>query len=84
MTDTVGVPLVSTGPGGDFAALERATAELDPPFAVVDLAAFHANARDLRAPRGRRPDPAGVQVGALPGADRRRPWRCPGSRACSR
>ncbi len=47
MTDTVSVPLVSTGPGGDFAALERASAELDPPFAVVDLAAFHANAQDL-------------------------------------
>lgn len=27
--------------------LERATAHLDPPFAVVDLAAFDANARDL-------------------------------------
>src|SRR6516225_9982955 len=26
---------------------ERATAQLDPPFAVVDLAAFDANARDL-------------------------------------
>src|ERR1700744_956849 len=27
--------------------LEQATAHLDPPFAVVDLAAFDANARDL-------------------------------------
>ncbi|MGN9905953.1 amino acid deaminase/aldolase [Phytohabitans sp. LJ34] len=27
--------------------LDKATAELDPPFAVVDLAAFDANARDL-------------------------------------
>ena len=27
--------------------LERATAHLDPPFAVVDLAAFDANAHDL-------------------------------------
>ena len=31
--------------GGD--RLERATAHLDPPFAVVDLAAFDDNARDL-------------------------------------
>jgi D-serine deaminase-like pyridoxal phosphate-dependent protein len=29
------------------AALDRATAELDPPFAVVDLEAFDANAADL-------------------------------------
>jgi D-serine deaminase-like pyridoxal phosphate-dependent protein len=29
------------------AALDRATAELEPPFAVVDLAAFDANAADL-------------------------------------
>ncbi|WP_375501314.1 amino acid deaminase/aldolase [uncultured Jatrophihabitans sp.] len=31
----------------DFAALERATAELDPPFAVVDLNALRRNALDL-------------------------------------
>lgn len=47
VTDTATPRLVSTGAGGDFAALERATADLDAPFAVVDLAAFHANARDL-------------------------------------
>lgn len=31
----------------DQGQLDRATAHLDPPFAVVDLAAFDANARDL-------------------------------------
>jgi D-serine deaminase-like pyridoxal phosphate-dependent protein len=31
----------------DRAALDRATADLDPPFAVVDLDAFDANAADL-------------------------------------
>jgi D-serine deaminase-like pyridoxal phosphate-dependent protein len=30
-----------------FARFDRATADLDPPFAVVDLAAFDSNARDL-------------------------------------
>src|SRR5260221_6695222 len=29
------------------ARLDRATAHLDPPFAAVDLAGFHANAADL-------------------------------------
>ncbi len=37
--------LASPGSGQDL--YERATAQLDPPFAVVDLAAFDANARDL-------------------------------------
>ncbi|TDO46296.1 D-serine deaminase-like pyridoxal phosphate-dependent protein [Kribbella sp. VKM Ac-2527] len=32
---------------GDFDRYERLTAELDPPFAVVDLAAFRRNAADL-------------------------------------
>ncbi len=32
---------------GDFDRYERLTAELDPPFAVVDLAAFRRNATDL-------------------------------------
>lgn len=42
-----------SGPSGDrelygsAQPYERATARLDPPFAVVDLAAFDANARDL-------------------------------------
>ena len=31
----------------DLARLDRATADLDPPFAAVDLDAFRANARDL-------------------------------------
>ena len=30
-----------------YARYDRATADLDPPFAVVDLAAFDSNARDL-------------------------------------
>src|SRR5271156_5245320 len=30
-----------------YARFDRATADLDPPFAVVDLAAFDSNARDL-------------------------------------
>ncbi|WP_300614375.1 amino acid deaminase/aldolase [Trebonia sp.] len=34
-------------PGGGHDLHERATAHLDPPFAVVDLAAFDANAADL-------------------------------------
>ncbi|MGH2752078.1 MAG: amino acid deaminase/aldolase [Actinomycetota bacterium] len=34
-------------PTGDFERLERATQELDPPFAVVDLDAFWSNERDL-------------------------------------
>ena len=34
-------------PGSGQDLYERATAHLDPPFAVVDLAAFDANARDL-------------------------------------
>jgi D-serine deaminase-like pyridoxal phosphate-dependent protein len=35
--------------------LDAATAELDPPFAVVDLAAFRANAAELRARAAGRP-----------------------------
>ena len=38
---------------------------LDPPFAVVDLEAFDANAARLVAPRGGQADPGGDQVGAL-------------------
>ena len=34
-------------PGSGQDLYERTTAQLDPPFAVVDLAAFDANARDL-------------------------------------
>jgi D-serine deaminase-like pyridoxal phosphate-dependent protein len=41
-------------PADDLARLERATADLDPPFAVVDLDAFWTNARDmLRRAAGR-------------------------------
>jgi D-serine deaminase-like pyridoxal phosphate-dependent protein len=39
----------------DLARLERATAELDPPFAIVDLDAFRANARDMLRRAGGRP-----------------------------
>ncbi len=38
-----------------FASLERATATLDTPFAVVDLAAFARNARDMRRRAGTMP-----------------------------
>ena len=38
-----------------LARLDRATAELDPPFAAVDLDAFHANARDMLRRAGGRP-----------------------------
>ncbi len=42
------------GPADDLARLDRATAALDPPFAVVDLEAFRANAHDmLRRAAGR-------------------------------
>jgi D-serine deaminase-like pyridoxal phosphate-dependent protein len=41
-------------PTDDLARLERATVELDPPFAVVDLDAYWTNARDmLRRAAGR-------------------------------
>ncbi len=38
---------IMSRPVNDGDQLERATAHLDPPFAVVDLAAFDANAHDL-------------------------------------
>ena len=38
---------IMSRPVNDRDQLERATAHLDPPFAVVDLAAFDANAQDL-------------------------------------
>jgi D-serine deaminase-like pyridoxal phosphate-dependent protein len=41
------MPGMLTGPQGGPEAHERATAHLDPPFAVVDLDAFDSNARDL-------------------------------------
>ena len=50
------------------AALDRATAALDPPFAVVDLDAFDANAADLLRRARRHAAAAGQQVGALPRA----------------
>jgi D-serine deaminase-like pyridoxal phosphate-dependent protein len=34
-------------PAGELGRLDRATADLDPPFALVDLEAFEANAREL-------------------------------------
>jgi hypothetical protein len=51
--------------------LNRATEHLDPPFAVVDLDAFDANAAEL-AHRAAGPGdhPSGQQVGPQPRADR--------------
>ena len=40
---------------GGFPAYDRATADLDPPFAVVDLAAFDDNAADLVRRAGGKP-----------------------------
>ena len=41
--------VVALGPrSGDLARFDRATSELDPPFAIVDLDAFWHNAADLR------------------------------------
>ena len=54
--------------------LERATADLDPPFAVVDLDAFDANARRPGPASHRSAGPGGQQVG--PGAHSGRPSRC--------
>lgn len=42
-------------PAEALARLDRATAALDPPFAAVDLDAFHANAQDLLRRAGGRP-----------------------------
>jgi D-serine deaminase-like pyridoxal phosphate-dependent protein len=42
-------------PADDLARLERATADLDPPFAIVDLDAFWTNARGLLRRAGGRP-----------------------------
>jgi D-serine deaminase-like pyridoxal phosphate-dependent protein len=41
------MPGIMSGLVNDRDQVERATAHLDPPFAVLDLAAFDANARDL-------------------------------------
>src|SRR6185369_1187084 len=67
---------IMSRPVNDRDQFERATAHLDPPFAVVDLAAFDANAHDLV----RRANPSGEQVAALPTSDRARsgPARIPG------
>ncbi|TVL93082.1 amino acid deaminase/aldolase [Streptomyces sp. SAJ15] len=43
------------GPAAERARYERATAELDAPLAIVDLAAFDANARDLVRRAGGKP-----------------------------
>ncbi|MFL5818121.1 MAG: amino acid deaminase/aldolase [Conexibacter sp.] len=42
-------------PADDLERLDRATAALDPPFAVIDLDAFRANARDMLRRAGGRP-----------------------------
>lgn len=53
ITDHPPPPRRVGSPSGELVRLERATAELDAPFAVVDLDAFYANAADLvRRARG--------------------------------
>jgi D-serine deaminase-like pyridoxal phosphate-dependent protein len=42
-------------PDAALARLDRATADLDPPFAIVDLDAYRANARDMLRRAGGRP-----------------------------
>ena len=48
------------------ARLDAATAALDPAFAVVDLAAFDANAAALEKAAAGYADPGGQQVRTLP------------------
>jgi D-serine deaminase-like pyridoxal phosphate-dependent protein len=45
----------SYNPAGDLTRFDRATADLDPPFALVDLEAFDNNARDLVRRAGDKP-----------------------------
>jgi hypothetical protein len=53
------------------ARYDQATAGLDPPLALVDLAAFDASAADLaRRAAGPQADPGRDQVAALPLPDR--------------
>ena len=52
---------------------DRATAELDPPLAIVDLGAFDRERRRPDPPGRGPPDPGGHQVAALPLPDRARP-----------
>ena len=47
MSDSVDLAAIRPTAAPDFAALERATAHLDGPYAVVDLGALAANARSL-------------------------------------
>ena len=55
-------------PEPDRARLDAATADLEPPFALVDLDAFDANAADLLRRAGGKAAAAGLEVGALPRA----------------
>ena len=55
-------------PEPDRARLEAATAHLEPPFAVVDLDAFDANAADLLRRAAGKPLRLAVEVRALPRA----------------
>ena len=50
----------------DLQRYDAATAHLEPPFAVVDLAALRANAAAMTRRAARQADPPGQQVGALP------------------
>ena len=69
-----------------YARLERATAGLEAPFALVDLDALGANAADMERRAARQADPAREQVGALPRAAgaRARPRRASAARSPSR
>ena len=52
----LGLRVVASGPStGDLARFDRATADLDPPFAIIDLDSFWHNAADLRKRAGGKP-----------------------------
>ncbi|MBJ8344729.1 amino acid deaminase/aldolase [Antrihabitans sp. YC2-6] len=52
---TTGIDLTGPAAGSDYSALEAATAGLEPPFAVLDIGAVRANARDLVRRAGGKP-----------------------------
>ena len=70
-------------PTTDFGQLAAATQDLEPPYAVVDLAALRHNVSDLVRRAERHTYPAGQQVGAFPAGDPRRARRARFRRACS-
>ena len=58
-----------------YEELEAIFSRLDAPFALVDLDAMWANAREMLGRAARDADPGGEQVGALPAAARARSSR---------